>query len=392
MEILFLQKQCTLNIILLKGNRMTPNEIFQKANTLSANLKIDEADELYNYLLSVSPSEKIYNNKSLNFRRGLRLPEALESINKALSTNPDYVMGNIAKFELLAYMGKYKEAMPYQEWNFADKVLSHPDYELSKRKRLDFSHIAVQEALQCRFGIKEPVVSETYEETLSKVQDSIILVSSSQGLGDVIQCSYYVKELLKYNPKKIIFSVRKELTRVFSDLGVEVINFIPEEDSYDYFIPIFSLMKLLGGDDAPKDAWLDIPKKELNPDSIGIIWKGNPNHSNDKYRSLSLYSMLEELKDFKNICSLQFDSTPEEKQLLKERGILDLSSSISDLYDIGSYMKSMKLVVSIDSAPVHLAGALGVNSLCLMPKHREDWRWGFSGDHKHYSSVKLIRF
>lgn len=94
----------------------------------------------------------------------------------------------------------------------------------------------------------------------------------------------------------------------------------------------------------------------------------------------------------RQIYSLQFDATTEEKALLSKAGIIDCSSKIRDLYDIGCFLSNIKTFVTIDSAPLHLAGALGVNTLALVPEGFEDWRWGIIGDRKWYKTVKLIRF
>lgn len=388
---------------------MKINQSLNQALEYSTSNKFSEAIQIYKDLLNkTSEPHKMYFNIALNYLRLQDKEQSLKAIKEALKIKPNYVEANILMFEVLAYFGDYREAFKYQEWSFGDDVLKHPSLEFSKKKRLDYHDVFVKQALHNRQNIPFEVTDTVSKESiLAKVKDKVIYVMPSQGLGDIIQCSYYINKLLEYLPKKIIVAVRPELTRLLYELNdnIEVINYHPLEKDYDYFLPIFSLMKLLNGTDEPKDAWLHISKKDLKffgniintkyqtGSKIGIVWRGNPKHSNDFYRSLSLNQMLQQLgSSDKTLYSLQFDVTEEEKQILKENNIIDLSTYIRDLYDIGAFIKNLDLFVSIDSAPIHVAGALGVKSLCLIPKYREDWRWGFEGDYKHYKSVKLIRF
>jgi ADP-heptose:LPS heptosyltransferase len=384
------------------------DEIFNKALVAFRHDRYLEAIDFFTMIVDeVTEPHKILMNISLSYKRLLNKEKALYYINESIKAYPYYVGGNICKFETLAYFGDYSEAFKYQEWVFGDSILKHFSLDDSKKRRLDYSDTFVEVSLNNREDRKLNYgESESYSDILSKVKNKTIYIMPSQGLGDVIQCSYYVKELLKYKPKKIILGVANPLMRVLYDIepNIEVITYTPYESEFDYFIPIFSLMKLLNGDDIPKEGWLTVSKKDekffkgllmsSNKTKIGIVWRGNPKHSNDAVRSMALSEMLNKISDKSNIdlYSLQYDVTIEEKEILDAYGIIDLSSYIRDLYDVGCFLKNLNLFICIDSAPIHLAGALGVNSICLLPERKEDWRWGFDGKYKHYSSVKLIRF
>ena len=231
---------------------------------------------------------------------------------------------------------------------------------------------------------------------------------SSQGLGDIIQTTHLIKQMLELNPASILLTVRAEIFRVVSymfedDSRIKIQVSLPAESDYHYFIPLYSVYKLLQVNSSAVAAWFTINQIDISfarqlmkntSNAIGIVWRGNPAHSNDAKRSITLQEMLVRLGDTgaRPVYSLQFDVTLEEKAQLAEAGIVDLSSKIRDLYDIGCFLKNLNVFVTIDSAPLHLAGALGVNTLALLPEGYEDWRWGIVGDRKWYSSVKLIRF
>lgn len=383
------------------------------ANSYINENKFEEAKDLYFEVLEeTDEKEKVYYNLGIVFRKLHNFSESINYFNKALELNNKYVNAYVGLFETYAYFGDYKNAFKYQEWSFGDNLLSHPEFEISKEKRLDFDDANVKNALLNRFNkkiYKNPKNKSTiYSDILDKIEDKIIFVRSSQGLGDVIQFSYLIKELLNYKPKKIIFAVNSTIYRLLyqlksSKVDIRLIN--PLDDEYDYFIPIFSLIKLLEKNNDPMDGWLKIDEKDLtygkliidsmtNKIKIGINWKGNPNHTNDTHRSTTINDILEKANlDTNNnqIFSFQFNPTEEEKEYMKQNNIIDLSSRINDIYDMGMFLSQMNAFISIDSAPIHLAGALGIKSFLLIPDKHEDWRWGHGGDKKWYNTVRIFR-
>ena len=392
------------------------NSVWIAANTTLAENNAELALELFESLYSrVEEKHKILLNMGLCNKSAGRVNTAIDCALAAVKLNPQYVLGYFFLFECYAYTGDYFTAWQYQEWSFGDSVLNHPSLDISKKRRLDWSDPYVQWALYNREGITvgKPEITEEeqlhiYSEITSSITNKRIWIMSSQGLGDIIQTTHLVKRLLEFYPQCVLLCVRPELFRVVSYMfageeRVQICGGMPSESDYDFFIPLYSVYKLLTVDSSTVDPWFSINPIEVsfsrhlmkNPGkTLGIVWRGNPAHSNDAKRSLTLQQLVTMLGDVsdKQLYSLQFDVTPEEKALLAELGIVDCSSKIRDLYDIGCFLSNLDLFVTIDSAPLHLAGALGVNTLALLPEGFEDWRWGITGDRKWYSSVKLIRF
>ena len=394
------------------------NEILLTANKLIDSNQFDLANELYSYLLTITTDKfKIYKNLSISHRRKHNISESLEYANLAISDNSLNAGLFFNLFECYAYQEDYHNALRYQEWCFGDQTLYHPTLDASKKTRLDWADPFVQQSLKNRFG-KEFDLKQNYSkdemeliyaDIRNLVKGNRIYVMSSQGMGDVIQCSRYIEKLLALEPTKVVFSVRPELYRLISkmfqyDDRVVVSMDIPTAfKDYDYFIPIFSLLKLFGVDNSPQPSWYKVDRIDSKyydtfidnkkKTKIGIVWRGNPKHTNDSKRSTSLEKVLTSMGDLadKTIFNLQFDVTDQERKLLEEYGVVDLSNRIKDLYDTACFMSNLDLVITVDSSPVHLAGCLGVNTLCLLPKHHEDWRWGYKGERKWYDSVKLLR-
>lgn len=110
---------------------------------------------------------------------------------------------------------------------------------------------------------------------------------------------------------------------------------------------------------------------------IGLVWRGSPSHENDKLRSIHDVSVLENLMDINDTTwfSLQKVLNDNEKNWLSQNNIYDLSDHLTDFSDTAAALKQLDILVSVDTAVVHLAGALGIPSIVMLPL-AYDWRWG----------------
>jgi ADP-heptose:LPS heptosyltransferase len=71
--------------------------------------------------------------------------------------------------------------------------------------------------------------------------------------------------------------------------------------------------------------------------------------------------------------------------------ITDLSPAIHDMADTAALMANLDLIISVDTAPVHLAGALGKLVWLLIP-NSPDWRWLLSrNDSPWYPTMRIFR-
>jgi Tfp pilus assembly protein PilF len=135
-----------------------------------------------------------------------------------------------------------------------------------------------------------------------------ILISDEQGLGDTIQFSRFVIELLKFT-KKITFVVNSKLVKLLSNLDKNI-NVIEYEDlktnDFDFHISLCSLPLLLRIKDINDINYYPLNfniknkisfEKNIN---IGLSWSGNPNFHLDEYRSILFKNFEEILKNKKN--------------------------------------------------------------------------------------------
>ena len=237
---------------------------------------------------------------------------------------------------------------------------------------------------------------------ISEIKDKKILIWDEQGLGDTINFSRFVIDILKFT-KKVTFVIDKKLKGILSNLDKEI-NVVDyesfKETNYDFQIALGSLPKLLSIStiDDINFYQLTLPEKKtqikyIDNDkfNIGIAWSGNPNYPMDKYRSISFnkFDKLLQMKKFnfyklsKNIKHTEFIDYNSYKNLI------DMGNK--SLYEIANIFKELDLVISSDTSIIHLSGILKIKSILLL-SYNADWRWfNDNKDTIWYPSVEIIR-
>jgi hypothetical protein len=124
---------------------------------------------------------------------------------------------------------------------------------------------------------------------------------------------------------------------------------------------------------------------------VGISWQGNPRVRTDRQRSIPLTHFLP-LLDVPGVRFFSFQRGAGREQLASTRGaIVDLADRINDLQDTAAIMRNLDLVIVSDSAPAHLAGALGVPTWVALAQ-AADWRWLLErSDSPWYPTMRLYR-
>jgi len=130
---------------------------------------------------------------------------------------------------------------------------------------------------------------------------------------------------------------------------------------------------------------------------VGLVWAGHPGHVNDVHRSCGLAS-LSSLFDVPDIewVSLQVGprATDRERLGLVDH-LADGSVGVRDFADTARVIGTLDLVITVDSAVAHLAGAMGRSAVVLLPRVGLDWRWvgaaESGGATPWYGSVQCLR-
>ena len=126
---------------------------------------------------------------------------------------------------------------------------------------------------------------------------------------------------------------------------------------------------------------------------IGLVWAGSPTHQNDRHRSSALAAFLPVVRTpgiaFYSV--QKGERSQELRQLPPDCTVHDLDALIRDYGDTALLLDALDLLISVDTAVAHLAGALGKPVWLLLPEV-PDWRWGLEGETSPwYSSMRLFR-
>jgi tetratricopeptide (TPR) repeat protein len=231
-----------------------------------------------------------------------------------------------------------------------------------------------------------------------------LLLWNDQGYGDTIQFLRYAP-LLAARGQRVLLYLRDPLKRLAITVpGVETAFGLTEDPpAAAAELPICSLVAAL--DLTEPGPWPgpyltappapDLPMDAGKRYRIALVWAGNPAHINDHHRSLGLADLAPLFAGRGDIewCSLQ--TGPRAGDLAGADPvwpIRDLSPRLHDFAETAALLGRCDLLIAVDTAIVHLAGALGIKAWVLLPAIETDWRWGTEGDASvWYPSLRLFR-
>ncbi len=232
-----------------------------------------------------------------------------------------------------------------------------------------------------------------------------VLVYSDQGQGDAIQFARYVR-LIEARGHKVVLDISGSLHRLLSGVGAaSIIGPRDAKPPVDYQISLASLPHAFGTrlDSVPAEIpYVTAPADDVARfrarlegagRKIGLVWRGNPKHKNDRYRSIDP-RLLEPLFAIAGtrFASLQKEARPGELDLLRAFGpIDDWSAELADFASTAALIEALDLVITVDTSVAHLAGALGKPVWIMLPVG-PDWRWLLDReDSPWYPSARLFR-
>lgn len=233
-----------------------------------------------------------------------------------------------------------------------------------------------------------------------------LLAHHEQGLGDTIQFCRYLP-MLAPRVGRLVFECQAELARLMTCLpGVaEVIPSGRQTPACDYHVPLLNLPRFFhtNFENIPAEIpYLQPPQGITVPTvhrpagtklAIGIVWAGKPSHNNDKNRSTTLERFLC-LADLPGVAlySLQKGLRTADIQTLGAQALVtDIGSKLTDFAETAALLPQLDLIVAVDTAVVHLAGALGIPTFVLVP-YTPDWRWlRGRDDTPWYPTLRLFR-
>jgi ADP-heptose:LPS heptosyltransferase len=126
---------------------------------------------------------------------------------------------------------------------------------------------------------------------------------------------------------------------------------------------------------------------------VGLVWAGRPTHPNDSRRSIPL-AMLAPLAGLDNVALVSLQKVlPARDQAARAAftNMIDVADELTDFGQTAAVVANLDLVVTVDSAAGHLAGALGRPVWVMMPTP-SDWRWMIDRtDSPWYPTMRMFR-
>ena len=241
------------------------------------------------------------------------------------------------------------------------------------------------------------------------IKDKTIFVYYEAGFGDVIMFSRYLP-LLRKKCKKLVFYPQKPLIPLLQESGLgidEMIDgYIPESSmEFDVHTPLLSLPYLLGLKgkkvfESPEGYMYanhelveEYKNKYFQNDElkIGIKWQGNTYYDKDRVIPTEAFSPLLEIEGTKFYSFQTFEGSEELSKLSSKYDITDIGSELVDFGQTAAALANLDLVICNDTSLAHLAGALGIPCLVMLP-YEVNWRWHDDlSKCDWYDSLKLFR-
>ena len=232
-----------------------------------------------------------------------------------------------------------------------------------------------------------------------------MLVQEEQGLGDLLQFVRYAGELKARGAGRVTVQCASDAAELIGTVpGVDAVALrgapLP---AFDVHVPIMSLPYRCGTTmttipaAVPYMTASERPVARLVhavPDAlkVGLVWGGSPQHQRDRYRSMPFSALLAAVHG-PGVALFSLQKGPHAAALAPwiAAGIVDLDPHLRSLEDTAAAIMALDLVITVDTAVAHLAGALGQRTWLLLPSV-PDWRW-FLGrdDSPWYPAMRLFR-
>jgi tetratricopeptide (TPR) repeat protein/precorrin-6B methylase 2 len=216
-----------------------------------------------------------------------------------------------------------------------------------------------------------------------------ILLRAEQGLGDTIQFARYAPRVKALGATVLLMALPGTEALLAECPGLDrILSPGASLPDFDYYINLLSLPRIFGTelDSIPAERaylradgeraarWRSRVGDDVATLNVGLVWRGDPNHGRDRYRSIPLqeFAPLASVEGVR-IFSLQKEAKPGESTSPNLQ-FTDLAPELADLCDTAALISQLHLLICVDTAVAHLAGGLGVEVWLLLPVP-SDWRW-----------------
>lgn len=333
--------------------------------------RIEQAADLFRRAVAINPGDSAgWNNLGKCLKELNRLEESVAAYGRALEISGDYPNAGYGRGTSLLATGRISEGFKDYEWRRSLRAVRKFDKPEWKGERMPAK---------------------------------TLFLYAEQGYGDALQMVRFIP-LLKDRVGRVILESRPDLETLFnySKCADLVVPFGTPFPPFDYFLPLASLPYVLGVtlETIPnRTPYLQAPPTEdpaVTSDArlnVGLAWAGSPDHQQDAARSIRLEVLMPVLRTpGVSFVSLQ-KAVPDRDRSCRD----EVSERVNSKLQLGDFLKTasiiagLDLVITVDTAVAHLAGAMG-KPVWLLLQHSPDWRWFLDrSDSPWYPTMKLFR-
>jgi hypothetical protein len=351
-------------------------------NALQALGRYEEALVCYDRALAI---EKDYvealNNRGNALQALNRHEEALASYARAIALKPNDAEAHWNEGLTRLALGDYRRGWEKYEWRWYNRKLDSP----------------------------RPHGDTPAWDGTQGVTGKTVLLYPEQGFGDAIQFVRYAP-LVRARGARVLVACHRKLAELFRSVdGIdEVLE--PERPlpSFDYHAALMSLplafrttlesipcaIPYVSAKAEQVAAFEARFKSERRALKVGLVWSGNPQFTGARAKACPI-EVLEPLVNVQDCAfyALQTGEAAADIERMTVRGpqMTELSLGLDSFSDTAAAVSALDLVIAVDTAVAHLAGALGKPAWILL-QYAADWRWLRSReDSPWYPSIRLFR-
>jgi tetratricopeptide (TPR) repeat protein len=411
-----------------------PEALNNMGNALIARRDLEQAVSILRSAVELRPqSPEILNTLGTALQANGQTEQAITTLQKALSLRPDYpqALNNLAN--ALADRGDFPAAVEaarravtlqptyaeawsnlgtaLQQTKESDPAIAAFRKAIELKSDFSIAHFNLGIALllagrfdqgwpeyECRRGRPEALPD------MAGLKGKTILLHAEQGLGDTIQFARFIPMVAKLGAR-VILHCHSELARLLETVdGVEqVVTPADQTPESDLRFPLMSLPRhfqttlqtipnatpYLRADGELSSRW----RKRLpgNSVKVGLVWSGRRTPNPRRSIPLTELTPLTQVPGI-SLVSLQVGEVAKDPATIPGfENVLDFTGEIHDFSDTAALIENLDLVISIDTAVAHLAGAMG-KPVWVLLQFVPDWRWMLDrADSPWYPSMRLFR-
>ncbi|HEX4054487.1 MAG TPA: tetratricopeptide repeat-containing glycosyltransferase family protein [Tepidisphaeraceae bacterium] len=360
----------------IRLNSNYPDALSNLGGALRTAGRLDEALDAIRAAIKLQPQMRgAHNHLGLVLADMEQYQEAIGAYSTAIALKPDYAMAHCNLSQVYLLLGDYQRGWAEYEWRLGVPSLA-----------------GTQQFDRPRWHGGNP-------------SGKTIFVHSEQGYGDVIHFARFIPQLVDRGAN-VVLGCPAELCRLFEGIVPTVIpgQPIPPHDFHCFLLSLGAILGIpaqsipapipyLKSEPRLAQEWgrrFDSTDDRLR---VGLVWGGSTTHTNDRNRSIKMaqFAPLASMTTAAFYSLQKGEPAAETIDPPPGMQLIDWTADLNDFADTAALIENLDLVIAVDTAAAHLAGAMGKKVWLMLPIV-PDWRWMLKRDDSPwYPTVRLFR-